>query len=116
MRGLCGAGCVIAVLVPLLPAQDTGSVIGIVINGTSGVGVAGMNVLLWAKGAQYQGTTDDTGTFRIEPVKPGSYRVRFEKEGFVPLQRDHPPLVVTAGVPADIRVEMNPYATLRGRV
>lgn len=76
-----------------------------------------MNVLLWAKGgAQYQATTDDTGTFHIDEVTPGSYRARFAKEGFVPLQRDQPPVVVTRTEPARIRVEMTPYATLRGRV
>src|SRR5579872_699157 len=99
---------------PLFCAQNTGSVTGNVINSISGAGVAGMNVLLWVPGgAQYQATTDDTGTFHIDEVTPGSYRVRFEKEGFVPLQRVDPPVVVApTGEPARIRVEMAPYATL----
>src|SRR5579872_198038 len=105
----------LAVALPLLCAQGTGSVVGTVINANSGAGVAGMNVLLWQGSTQYQATTDDTGTFHIDDVAPGSYRARFEKEGFVPLQQDKP-TVVTATEPAHIRVEMTPYATLRGRV
>ncbi|HEY1239991.1 MAG TPA: carboxypeptidase-like regulatory domain-containing protein [Bryobacteraceae bacterium] len=116
MKDLRRAACVLALLLSALQAQDTGSLVGTVINGASGTGVTGMNVLLWTKGAQYQATTDDTGAFRIEQVASGSYRARFEKEGFVPLQQDRPPVVITAGTPASIRVEKNPYATLRGRV
>ena len=77
-------------------AQNTGSAVGTVINSISGAGVAGMNVLLWKPGAQYQATTDDSGTFRIDEIAPGSYRAGFEKEGFVPLQRDKDPIVVTS--------------------
>ena len=76
-----------------------------------------MNVLLWAKGAQYEATTDDTGMFRIDEVAPGSYRSRYDKEEFVPLQRDKDLIVVTSATePVRVRVEMSPYATLRGRV
>jgi len=100
-----------------LRAQDTGSVAGTVINSLSGAGIPGMNVLLWTKGAQYQATTDDNGDFRVEEMAPGSYRARFEREGFIPFQRDQPPLMVAAtGDPARLRVEISPYATLRGRV
>jgi hypothetical protein len=105
-------------LLHLLFAQDTGLVVGTVINSTSGVGVAGMNVLLWIPGGpQYQATTDDTGTFRIEDVSPGSYRSRFEGEGFVPFQHDRNPIVVASATePVRVRIEMSPYAMVRVRV
>src|SRR5690348_6514534 len=102
--------CVWTMLAPLLVAQDTGSVIGTVINTISGAAVPGMNVLLWTKGAQYEATSDDTGTFRMEGVAPGSYRARYDKDGFIPLQQDKNPIVVTsAAEPARVRVEMSPY-------
>ena len=117
MRAVRWIAWVCALLAPLLLAQNNGAVVGTVVNSISGVGVPGMNVLLWAKGAQYEATTDDTGTFRIDEVAPGSYRSRYDKEEFVPLQRDKDLIVVTsAPEPVRVRVEMSPYATLRGRV
>jgi hypothetical protein len=117
MRAVCHVGFAGTLLATLLYAQDTGSVVGTVINSVSGAGVPEMNVLLWAKGAQYQATTDDSGTFRIEQIAPGSYRSRYDKQGFIPLQPDRNPIAVTASPdPVRVRVEMSPYAKLRGRV
>jgi hypothetical protein len=42
----------VALVLPLVSAQDTGSIVGTVINGISGASVAGMNMFLWAKGGR----------------------------------------------------------------
>jgi len=47
----------------------------------------------------------------------GSYRSRFEGEGFVPFQQDRNPIVVASATePVRVRIEMRPYAMVRVRV
>ena len=118
MRGVCRAALWLVLLTPVVFAQNDGAVIGTVVNSYSGAAVSGMNVLLWARGGgQYQATTDDTGTFHVDGIAPGSYFIRYEREGFVPFQQVSNPIVVASGAaPVRIRIEMSPYAKLRGRV
>jgi mannose-6-phosphate isomerase-like protein (cupin superfamily) len=47
----------------------------------------------------------DTGVARLNSVKPGDYRLRFEREGFITLERD---LTVKGGSPASIDVSLTP--------
>jgi mannose-6-phosphate isomerase-like protein (cupin superfamily) len=47
----------------------------------------------------------DTGIARLNSVKPGDYRLRFDREGFITLERD---LTVKGGSPATIDVSMSP--------
>src|SRR5262245_56633675 len=47
----------------------------------------------------------DTGVARLNSVKPGDYRLRFEHEGFITLERD---LTVKGGSPATIDVTLSP--------
>jgi Carboxypeptidase regulatory-like domain len=47
----------------------------------------------------------DTGIARLNSVKPGDYRLRFECEGFITLERD---LTVKGGSPATIDVSLSP--------
>ena len=47
----------------------------------------------------------DTGVARLNSVKPGDYRLRFEREGFITLERD---LTVKGGSPASIDVSLSP--------
>ena len=47
----------------------------------------------------------DTGVARLNSVKPGDYRLRFEREGFITLERD---LTVKGGSPATIDVSLSP--------
>jgi mannose-6-phosphate isomerase-like protein (cupin superfamily) len=46
----------------------------------------------------------DTGVARLNNVKPGDYRLRFEREGYVTLERD---LTVKGGSPATIDVSLS---------
>jgi len=47
----------------------------------------------------------DTGIARLNSVKPGDYRLRFEREGFNTLERD---LTVKGGSPSTIDVSLSP--------
>src|SRR5579864_1103548 len=110
-------GITLLLLSRLLLAQDPGTLDGTVVSGITGAGLGGVNVVLWARnGPNYEATTDETGGFRIEEITPGEYSLRFEKEGFVPLQQFNQ-VRVGSGRPAGrTRVEIMPYATLRGRI
>jgi mannose-6-phosphate isomerase-like protein (cupin superfamily) len=46
----------------------------------------------------------DTGVARLNSVRPGDYRLRFEREGFITLERD---LTVKGGSPATIDVSLS---------
>jgi hypothetical protein len=47
----------------------------------------------------------DTGVARLNSVRPGDYRVRFEHEGFITLERD---ITVKGGSPLSIDVTLTP--------
>lgn len=49
--------------------------------------------------ANLEATTDEKGAASIGPLKDGMYRLRFELEGYVTLERD---ITVRAGQPAEI--------------
>jgi len=47
----------------------------------------------------------DTGVARLNSVKPGDYRLRLEREGFITLERD---LTVKGGSPVSIDLSLSP--------
>jgi len=111
----------VLLLTPLLLAQSTGSVEGSVVDRVTGVGIPGVNITFYIRtqqGAIFEATTDGSGDFRIFGMKPGSYEVRFEKDGYrfgnkIPAQ---PYAVGQSGDPVRIRLEMTRMVTLSGRV
>jgi mannose-6-phosphate isomerase-like protein (cupin superfamily) len=48
--------------------------------------------------------TDASGTASVRPIRDGSYRLRFEREGFITLERE---IVVTNGPPSEIVVALS---------
>ncbi|HEY2844852.1 MAG TPA: carboxypeptidase-like regulatory domain-containing protein [Bryobacteraceae bacterium] len=102
-------------------AQTTGSVEGVVVDRVTGAGIPGASVTFYIRtqqGAIVDATTDASGDFRIFGMKPGSYEVRFEKEGYrfgnkIPPQ---PYIVGESPSPVRIRLEMTRLITLSGRV
>jgi mannose-6-phosphate isomerase-like protein (cupin superfamily) len=74
----------------------------VVVRDQSGKPVSGVHVLV--SGTTRDTTTDATGTAVLDTMRDGSYRLRFEREGFVTLERD-----VTArnGQPAEILVALS---------
>jgi len=80
--------------------------------------VSGASVSLTTKGEQYEGTTDSTGAYRIEGLKPGQYTARFSRVGFLESRRGDG---IEAQIPvgtAALRLDgqLTPLATIRGRV
>lgn len=104
-----------------LCAQTTGSVEGEVVDRVTGSGIADATVAFYIRtqqGAIYESKTDASGEFRIFGMKPGSYEVRFEKDGYrfgnkIPPQ---PYIVGETPSPVRVRLEMTRMVTLSGRV
>jgi hypothetical protein len=102
-------------------AQTTGSVEGAVVDRVTGSGILDASVTFYARtqqGAIYEAKTDAAGEFRIFGMKPGSYEVRFEKDGYrfgskIPPQ---PYILGESSSPVGVRLEMTRLVTLRGRV
>ncbi len=103
-----------------LCAQSTGSVEGSVVDRVTGAGIPGASVTFYIRTQAIfaETTTDASGDFRIFGMKPGSYEVRFEKEGYrlgnkIPPQ---PYIVGQTPSPVSIRLEMTRLVSLSGRV
>ncbi len=97
----------------LLPAQNSISVEGVVVNAATGAGIGGVRV--FAAGQFVH--SDEAGVFRVAGLKPGDYSGYVDKQqgyldGLVQF-RFH---VNSDGSPVHLRVELIPPATLRGRV
>jgi hypothetical protein len=115
------------VIVPVLTfaslcfAQTTGSVEGAVVDRVTGAGIPGANVTFYIRtqqGAIVEATTDASGDFRIFGMKPGSYEVRFEREGYLSGNKipPQPYAVGQSGDPVRLRLVMTRMVTLTGRV
>ena len=104
----------------LCAAQTTGSVEGAVVDPVTGAGVPGASVTFFIRtqGVLAEATTNASGEFRIFGMKPGSYEVRFEKQGYVAGSRmPAPPYIVgETPSPVSIRLEMIRLVMLSGRV
>jgi hypothetical protein len=101
-------------------AQSTGSVEGTVVDRVTGAGIPGASITFYIRTQAVfaEATTDASGEFRIFGMKPGSYEVRFEKEGYrfgnkIPPK---PYIVGQTPSPVHIRLEMTRLVSLSGRV
>ena len=111
----------VLIFASLCAAQTTGSVEGAVVDRVTGAGIPDASVTFYIRtqqGAIYETTTDASGEFRIFGMKPSSYEVRFEKDGYrfgnkIPAQ---PYIVGETPRPVRIRLEMTRMVTLSGRV
>jgi hypothetical protein len=111
----------VLLLAALTWAQTTGSVEGVVVDRVTGAGIPEASVTFYIRtqqGAIVDATTDASGDFRIFGMKPGSYEVRFEKEGYRSGNKVPPqPYAVGQGRdPVRIRLEMTRMVSLGGRV
>ena len=104
----------------LCAAQSTGSVEGTVVDRVTGAGIPGVSITFYIRTQAVfaEATTDASGDFRIFSMKPGSYEVRFEEEGYrlgnkIPPQ---PYIVGQTQSPIQIRLEMTRLVSLSGRV
>jgi hypothetical protein len=69
----------------------------------SGVPIGGVKVTV--DGPTPRQATTEQGRIAFENLASGSYRLRFEREGFVTLERE---LVARGGAPIDVKVTMTP--------
>ena len=88
----------VACLLPveaLAQGETTSAIVGEVRDSTNAV-VTGATVTITSQetGLKRSARTDDAGRFNFPQLKPGTYSVRVEKQGFAPRQIDH----VTSGL------------------
>src|SRR5262245_4119988 len=110
-----GAGLFLCAIA--LSAQTGAGVEGTITNSVTHVPVPEVEVTLGPpplqSGQSYSVTTDTSGKFRISPVQPGDYRLICQKDGF---SENVKPVHVNLGPAARIDAQLDPLATLRGRV
>ncbi len=82
-------------LAPAAEAQTQGSLAGSV-RDAQGLVIPGVTVTAVGPGTPTAATTDAQGAFRLGPLAPGTYTVRFELSGFRTV--DRPDIAVTPGV------------------
>jgi len=103
------ACCLIAVCLaaPVEAADTTGDLNGVVVD-AEGAGLSGVRVALSSEvliGGVHEDTTGDDGKFVFRLLPPGSYLVRAELEGFIPLEAE---TVVRLNRRTNLRIEMGP--------
>jgi mannose-6-phosphate isomerase-like protein (cupin superfamily) len=82
--------------------------LAIVLTDPSGTPIS--NALVTVEGAAERSARTERGRIVFEGVPAGSYRLRFEREGFVTLERE---LVARAGAPTEIKATLNPAAPVK---
>ena len=75
----------------------------IVVRDKSGTPLEGVHLVITGP-AKREATTDADGAVVLSGLRDGTYRVRFEHEGFLTLERE---IVVRTGVPRDIDVPLS---------
>jgi mannose-6-phosphate isomerase-like protein (cupin superfamily) len=75
----------------------------IVVHDQSGAPVPGARVVV-SGAASNEATTDANGAASLASMRDGSYRLRFEREGFITLERD---VTLRTGQPAEIDVVLD---------
>src|SRR5262245_13157230 len=75
----------------------------IVVRNQGGSGLGNVHVTI-SGNTNREVTTDGTGTARIDQLPAGSYRLRFERDGYITLERD---LTMKTGQPADVEVALS---------
>jgi hypothetical protein len=61
------------------------------------------NVLVTVQGAADRSSRTEQGRIAFEGIPAGNYRLRFDREGFIPLERE---LAARAGAPTDVKVTL----------
>jgi hypothetical protein len=111
------------VALPLLQAQDSGSIEGSVVDSVTGTGLADVAVYFGSEqGSHYDATTDASGKFQIAGMKEGQYGSHFEKAGYVSqFSGTNDSVLKPVRIPAGqdavrLRIELVAFASVRGRV
>jgi hypothetical protein len=77
---------------------------------TDAAGAPISNALVTVQGAAERSARTEQGRIVFEGVPPGNYRLRFEREAFVTLERE---LVARAGAPTEVKATLNPAPPIK---
>jgi mannose-6-phosphate isomerase-like protein (cupin superfamily) len=77
--------------------------LAIILTDTSGTPIG--NALVTVQGAADRTSRTEQGRIAFENIPAGSYRLRFEREGFITLERE---LTARAGAPTEVKASLNP--------
>jgi len=77
---------------------------------TDPAGVPISNALVTVQGAAERSARTEQGRIVFEGVPSGNYRLRFERDAFVTLERE---LVARAGAPTEVKATLNPAAPVK---
>lgn len=102
---------VVTVLVVLagLPAQAQRrsgggtATLAVRVTDPAGAPIGGVRVIV--EGPTPRQSTTEQGRIAFENLAPGSYRLRFERDGFITLERE---LIARGGAPIDVKVTLTP--------
>jgi len=86
------------------PATVRPTTMTVAVTDASGAPLPGVSVSVTGPVTR-NGSSGDTGTLKLAGIRAGTYRLRFEKRGFIVLERE---VVVARGTPVDIEVTLNP--------
>lgn len=91
-------------------ATTTGSAtLAVMVTDPSGAPLGNVNVTVTPisarAGASAREARTEAGRITFENVPAGSYRLRFDREGFIPLERE---LTARSGAPTDVKVTLTP--------
>jgi uncharacterized RmlC-like cupin family protein len=89
---------------PAAPARTTGpATLAVRVSDPAGAPIGGVTVTV--DGAAQRQSTTEHGRIAFENLPVGQYRLRFEREGFVTLERE---LTARGGAPMDVNVTLTP--------
>jgi mannose-6-phosphate isomerase-like protein (cupin superfamily) len=88
---------------PQRRAQPRVATARVVVRDRSGTALGDVRVVVSGPVSE-EVNTDASGTASVGPIRDGSYRLRFERDGFITLERE---IVVTNGQPPEIAVALS---------
>jgi mannose-6-phosphate isomerase-like protein (cupin superfamily) len=87
------------------PAAATPVTVTLTVTESGGAPIGGVKVSTKIDGEEKETQTTAGGIARFLSMKPGEYRVRFERDDYISLERD---ITVKAGAPLDLTVALSP--------
>lgn len=89
------------------PEQRRARTATLAVQVTDPAGAPLTGVLVTVDGPAERSLRTEGGRIVFEGIPPGAYRLRFEREGFITLERE---LTARAGAPMDVKVTLNPVS------
>lgn len=110
--GRLGLAIAFLALFSAVSAQETGSLVGKVVDSQDGSTIAGATVTI--KGTYHGAVSDPDGNFKIENVKPNDYSIRCESFGSTTKEING--VTIKKGAPTKLTIKMVPSGVVMGPV